>query len=307
MKFPFVGPSYQYRSLNFDAQRSVNQYPIKSEQSDSKAMTALVGTPGKKLFSTLALARCRGARKAQGRVFFVYGAGLFEVFSDGTNSKLGSLLTDAGFVSMSDNGSQVIMVDGANGYLFVLASSANTITNGTFASDTVWTKGAGWTIAGGVGVATGAISTAISETPAPLIVGASYTVTYTITRSAGSLTPSLGGTAGVARSAGGTYTETIVAGSSNTLLSFTGAGFTGTLDNVTVTVKDSFFRITDPYFLGANTVTFIDSYFMFNKPNSKVYYLSAQNDGSTGNALDFASKEALPDNLVGVMAVHQLG
>lgn len=306
MKFPFVGPSYQYRSLNYDAQRALNQYPIKSEESDSKAVSALVGSPGKSLFSTLALSRCRGARKAQGRVFFTYGAGLFEVFSDGTNAQRGTLLTDVGFVSMSDNGSQVIMVDGANGYLFVMASSANTITNGTFDTDTVWTKGAGWTITAGTGVATGAINTAISQTPAPMIIGVSYSITYTITRSAGSLRPSLGGTNGVSRSASGTYTETIVAGSSNQLLSFTGTGFTGTLDNVAVTTLDSFFQITDPYFLGANTVTFIDDYFMFNKPNTKQYYLSALGDGSTGNGLDFASKEALPDNIVGVMAVHQL-
>lgn len=306
MRFPFVGPSYTYRSLNFDAQRALNQYPIKSEQPDSKAMSALVGTPGKSLFSTLGLSRCRGARKAQGRVFFVYGAGFFEVFSDGTNNQIGTLLTDVGFVSMSDNGFQVIMVDGNNGYLFVMANNNNTVTDGGFDDATAWTAGSGWVVAASKATATGAISTAISTTPSPLIVTAGYTLTYTITRSAGSVTASLGGTVGITRSAAGTYTETIVPGSSDTLLTFTGAGFTGTIDSVSITTQDTFFQITDPYFLGANTVTFIDSYFLFNKPKTQQYYLSAQFDGSTGNALDFASKEALPDNIVGVMAVHQL-
>jgi len=112
---------------------------------------------------------------------------------------------------------------------------AEYVTNGAFGSDTGWTKGTGWTIAAGVATATGAISTAISQTSAiTLIAGYTYTITYDITRTAGTITPSIGGTAGTAQNADGTYTETIVAGSTQ-ILAFTGAGFSGTLDNVTVT------------------------------------------------------------------------
>jgi hypothetical protein len=112
---------------------------------------------------------------------------------------------------------------------------AEYVTNGAFASDTGWTKGTGWTIAAGVATATGAISTALSQTAAiTLIAGYTYTITYTVTASAGTVTPSIGGTAGTARSTSATFTETIVAGSTQ-ILAFTGAGFTGTLDNVTVT------------------------------------------------------------------------
>jgi hypothetical protein len=107
-------------------------------------------------------------------------------------------------------------------------------TNGTFASDTGWTKGAGWTIAAGVATATGAISTAIEQSAGvTLIQGKQYLVQYTITRSAGTITPSLGGTAGTGRSASGTYSETIIAGSTQTI-SFGTSGFTGTLDNVSI-------------------------------------------------------------------------
>ncbi len=112
---------------------------------------------------------------------------------------------------------------------------AEYVTNGGFASDTGWTKGTGWTIAAGVATATGAISTALSQTSAiTLIEGYSYTITYTVTRSAGTVTPSIGGTAGTARSSSATFTEVIVAGSTQ-LLAFTGAGFTGTVDVVSVT------------------------------------------------------------------------
>jgi len=111
--------------------------------------------------------------------------------------------------------------------------------NGSFATDTDWTKGAGWTIAAGVATATGAISTAISQVPViSLVAGQAYAVTYTITRSAGSLTPSLGGQTGNSAGASGTYREIIIA-AATTPIAFTGSGFTGTLDNVSITVATS--------------------------------------------------------------------
>lgn len=113
---------------------------------------------------------------------------------------------------------------------------AEYVTNGTFASDTGWTKGTGWTIAAGVATATGAISTALSQTLAiALIPGYSYTVTFTTSSvSAGTIAVSLGGgTAGTARSTSATFIQTIVAGSDGTI-SFATAGFTGNIDNVTV-------------------------------------------------------------------------
>lgn len=113
---------------------------------------------------------------------------------------------------------------------------AEYVTNGTFASDTGWTKGTGWTIAAGVATATGAINTTLSQTSAiTLIAGHTYTLTYTVTAfTAGTITANVGGTAGTARSSAATFTETFVAGSTQ-ILSFTTAGFTGSIDNVTVT------------------------------------------------------------------------
>lgn len=113
---------------------------------------------------------------------------------------------------------------------------AEYVTNGAFASDTGWTKGTGWTIAAGVATATGAISTALSQTAAiALIPGYSYSVTYTITSfTAGTIAVSLGGgTAGTARGSAATFVETVVAGSDG-LIKFNTVGFTGSIDNVTV-------------------------------------------------------------------------
>ena len=117
--------------------------------------------------------------------------------------------------------------------LFVSAQ-LECVKNGFFATDTDWVKGTGWTIGSGVATATGAISTAIEQSSTlTLVEGKPYSVTYTITRDAGSITLSLGGTAGTARSASGTYHETIIAGSTQTI-SFGTSGFTGTLDDVSI-------------------------------------------------------------------------
>jgi hypothetical protein len=153
----------------------------------------------------------------------------FAAFSENTQgffqSFSGNQVTTA--FTLSDN-------LGTDENALIVFSELEYSTNGTFASDTGWTKGAGWTIAAGVATATGAISTALEQTSGiTLIQGKQYLVKYTVTRSAGSVTPNLGGTAGTARSADGTYSETIIAGSTQTI-SFTTSGFTGTLDNVSV-------------------------------------------------------------------------
>lgn len=61
-----------------------------------------------------------------------------------------------------------------------------------------------------------------------------------------------------------------------------------------------FVQITDVDFPGAATVTWQDSYFIVNQPNSQRFYISAINDGLTWDALDFASAESNPDNIVAV-------
>lgn len=153
---------------------------------------------------------------------------------------------DAFFQTFSGTGSQTAFTlstdqgtESEGLMIFVNKGLQESVTNGSFATDSDWTKGTGWTIGSGVATASGAISTAISQTSAvTLVAGQAYAVTYTITRSAGGLIPSVGGYSGTERTASGTYREVIVCGSTQTL-AFTGNGFTGTLDNVSITVADS--------------------------------------------------------------------
>lgn len=173
---------------------------------------------------------------------------------------------DAFFQSFSGTGSQTAFTlsdslgtDSKGLMIFLNRALQSCVTNGTFATDTGWTKGSGWTIGSGVATATGAISTAISQTsPVTLVEGQAYAVTYVVTRSAGGLIPSIGGTSGVERTASGTYQEIIIAGSSQTI-AFTGNAFTGTLDTVTINVASTAgFDILNPsaYTVNGTALTF---------------------------------------------------
>lgn len=186
------------------------------------------------------------------------------------------------------------------------------VTNGTFATDTVWTKGAGWVIAAGVATATLA-SSDLEETLSPtLMPGQSYTLVFTITRSAGDVTPKIGGTAGTTRNSSGTYTETIVAGSSSQLIEFTGNGFTGTVD--TVSVKPTYAALRqivrpDEYTLVGNQLTL--SFVPPTGTKNVIVYapsllLGAANDAaaaaatSEANALASAAAAAASETAAGV-------
>jgi hypothetical protein len=60
----------------------------------------------------------------------------------------------------------------------------------------------------------------------------------------------------------------------------------------------TFAEITDADFPGGLTVRFLDTYFIVNDPSSGRFYISASNDGTSWDALDFATDEGAPDNLI---------
>jgi hypothetical protein len=62
-------------------------------------------------------------------------------------------------------------------------------------------------------------------------------------------------------------------------------------------------QITDADFPGSVAVTVIDGYYVHARPNSTEFFLSAINDPLSYNALDFASAEGAPDNIVAPLRV----
>jgi hypothetical protein len=111
------------------------------------------------------------------------------------------------------------------------------VTNNTFSTDTDWTKGTDWTIGSGVATKTAGTAAVLSQAVS-LTAGFTYRLVYTITRTAGAITPQFTGgstVAGTARSAAGTFVEVLTAVTDNTTLEFSAdASFAGTVDNVYV-------------------------------------------------------------------------
>lgn len=413
MKIGLVGPTYQQISLPFDAQRTINLFPIMDQT--GKEVASLEGTPGLILFGNLGNSVMRGEfAAANGRNFAVCGSGFFEVSADGTGNQLGSLNQSNGNVFIEENGVQIGICDGTNIYVMdyltdtfkqitggieyinngnftsgtgwttgtnwtisggfakatnatsdLSATAASTlisgqsytleyevdfasyVTNGLFQTNTGWTLGTGWIIAGGVASAT-ATTGALSQTaPENLVSGEIYTVIFTVVRTAGTISVSLGGGTAVAISASGTYSQQITAGATQ-IVAFTGASaFTGTLSNVTITLTGSgtvtpwiggvagitrsapgafteiivagagsqVIKFTGSAFIGnitavtvndqafglpssVGSLTFLDAFGIATQNGTGHFFKSAANDLTSWNALDFATAESSPDNLV---------
>lgn len=123
MKIGLVGPTYEQRSLPFDAQRSINLFPVLDEM--GKEVAALYSVPGKELFATAGTGPIRGGfRAANGRAFFVSGPDMYEVTASGTTTNRGTLNTSNGNMTFAENGTQLALCDGNDLYIFTYATNA---------------------------------------------------------------------------------------------------------------------------------------------------------------------------------------
>jgi len=64
--------------------------------------------------------------------------------------------------------------------------------------------------------------------------------------------------------------------------------------------SQAFSQITDPAFLGADTVAFIDGWWIFNQPGTQTFYTNFPQYGTAFNGSYFALKDSSADNLVAV-------
>ena len=118
--------------------------------------------------------------------------------------------------------------------LKVVGDAVPAVVNGAFATDTIWTKGTGWTIA--AGKATRAAEPAQSDLTEPFVLatGRSVAVTFTVSDyTAGTLYPIVGSVVGSPVTANGTYTQRFTTPIGVTTAGFRGdAGFIGSVDDV---------------------------------------------------------------------------
>lgn len=167
-------------------------------------------------------------------------------FSVGTGWTLGSGWSIAGgfanaIVSSAllSQTSPAALVSGTTYTLQYTIGSLPFVSNGTFNGATGWTAGSGWTIVTGQANAVTATSNLSQTSPNTLVSGQTYNVTFTVTRTAGSVAVSLGGgTAGASISASSTVTQVITAGATQ-VVNFAGTAFSGSVSNITISIVNS--------------------------------------------------------------------
>jgi hypothetical protein len=122
----FIGPSYTLRSVNVDCQRCINLYPEINEQGTGKEgeVKSFHGTPGLSSLATIGDGPIRDTYTASnGTLYVVSGNKLYSVSSSWVGTLKGTLNTSTGPVSMADNGTHLMLVDGTYGYVLTIASS----------------------------------------------------------------------------------------------------------------------------------------------------------------------------------------
>lgn len=126
MQIPFVSGSYLTRSLNNAASRCINLYPEITASGDAKTVTALIGCPGTRLLATLGgSGGIRAAYKpSKGDAIVVRGDGIYRVDDSFVPRLIGTILTTQGLVSIAENGTVAVIVDGLYGYIVNLATSS---------------------------------------------------------------------------------------------------------------------------------------------------------------------------------------
>jgi hypothetical protein len=125
MQFPgFIGASSTNRSLNANAERTVNFYPEIVDGAAEKKVV-LHGTPGVSPFVGLPAGPVRALFYRDGRCFAVGASRLYEVFANRTGVELGIVATDANPATIASNGTaghQLLITSGGHGYTFDLIS-----------------------------------------------------------------------------------------------------------------------------------------------------------------------------------------
>ncbi len=137
MIVPFATQSYQSASRPVSAQRAVNCY-TEIQPKDAKSPVPLFGCPGIVEFASCGVGPVRGVHVMDGVLYAVSGQRLYSVSSTGTATDIGGNITGSDIVSMDNNGSELVIVNGTNGYLYSTAIGFTLISDTDFnAANTV--------------------------------------------------------------------------------------------------------------------------------------------------------------------------
>lgn len=229
---------------------------------DDRSRVAFYGTPGLELFTSFGDTPIRGIHTKGDLIYVVHRGTFYSVNNAAVATSLGTIGTTTGKVYMADNGFQLMLTDGVAGYIYTFNTPAANIVSIT---------------------RVGTLATLTTDIPHEIVTGREVTIT-------GALPAQYNGT--YIAIATGTNTFNYVMASDPGASAAPVGSYTAA----------SFQQITNPDYPGAKTVTWQDGYFVVNQNNAQTFYISDINNGLVWNALDFASAESNPDNLLSVFS-----
>src|SRR4030095_4704097 len=264
-RIPVFGVGQASKSPYISSKALVNMICEARPRGEKSAMVGF-RTPGLDVFHEFAgsvMGRGALSFEKSDLAFEVVGNILYQLDGSGTATNLGLLSTSAGRVSMADNGTQIMIVDGTYGYIYTTVPAA------VISSITRVTTTATLTTATPHGLGTGMQVTIAGALPAQ------YNGTYTITvTGASTFTYVMASDPGGSAAPVGAYT-----------------------------ITSAFARITDTDFPAAPlTVCFLSGRFIINLSQSSRYSWSDVYDGLSWDALNFANAETSADPIIAVWA-----
>ena len=232
------------------------------EADPEKNVITMYPTPGLTTFVNFGANPCRALYAKGDYLYAVNGNTFWRVANDGTLTNLGTLLTSGGRCDITDNGFQILVVDNPNAYVYTLIDPQ------TIVSIT----------------RVGTLATLTTDQDHGLSTGMSVTIS-------GALPAEYNGT----------YTVTVTGLTTFTYVMASDPGSSAAPAGSYV-IASGFVQVTDAGFQGAQTCTFLNGYFVVTVPNTGRFQISGLYQGTAWDALDFATAESSPDNLVRVIA-----
>lgn len=137
MRIPFLGQTKSARSLNVSGERTINYFPEIIQNQDNSVIV-LYGTPGLELLKIIISGfPIRGLYTINNVLYIVCHNKFYKLTTDLTLSYIGQINTTSSIISMTSNGTEILIVDGLNGYIYTIAT--NTLAQ---ISDTDFVNGA---------------------------------------------------------------------------------------------------------------------------------------------------------------------
>ncbi len=119
------------QSLPVQSQRMENCFSEKEPQ-DAKTPIAVFQSPGITSFASLGNGPIRALNTMNGVLYALSGGTFYSVDKNGVGTALGGQVSGTGYVPTSNNGTQVMLVNGTNGYVWAQSTGFQVVTDANF-------------------------------------------------------------------------------------------------------------------------------------------------------------------------------